>query len=140
MVTMSSPDIRHHRRPLIGLFADLWRESSALLRDEVALLKAEISEKLVEATRGVAAVAAAAAVLFAGFLLVLFAIVGALGLLLPEELAPWLAPLMVGIVALVAGWFLLCAGRNKLKSDNLKPSRSVHSMRQDAEVLKEYTK
>jgi len=140
MDTMSSPDIRHHRRPLIGLFADLWRESSALLRDEVALLKAEISEKLVEATRGVAAVAAAAAVLFAGFLLVLFAIVGALGLLLPEELAPWLAPLMVGIVALVAGWFLLCAGRNKLTSDNLKPSRSVHSMRQDAEVLKEYTK
>jgi len=140
MDTMSAPEIRYHRRPLVGLFADLWRESATLLRDEVALIKAEISEKLAEAAGGVAALAAAAAVLFAGFLLVLLAIVGALALLLPEELAPWLAPLIVGIVALVVGWFLLAAGRSKLKSDNLKPSRSVRSMRQDAEVLKEHMK
>lgn len=140
MDSLHSPDMPYHRRPLVGLFADLWRESASLLRDEVALIKAEISEKLAQASRGVAALAAAAAVLFAGLLLVLFAIVGALAMVLPEEVAPWLAPLLVGVAALVLGWFLLSAGRDRLKTENLKPSRSVHSMRQDAQVLKEHIK
>jgi uncharacterized RDD family membrane protein YckC len=111
-----------------------------LLRDEVALIKAELAEKAAEASSGIAALAAGAGILFAGFLLVLFAIVGALALVLPEEQAPWLAPLLVGMVALLLGWFLLSAGRNKLKSNNLKPSRSVRAMSVDAEVLKEHMK
>jgi hypothetical protein len=64
--------------------------------------------------------------------------VGLLALALPEEQAPWLAPLIVGGVVLFAGGLLLATGRNRLKSRNLKPSRLARSVRRDAEVVKEH--
>ena len=131
---------RYERRPLVGLVSDLWRESASLLRGEAALAKAELSEKVSQVGSGIAALAAAGAVLFAGFLLVLFAVVGLVALALPEEHAPWLAPLIVGLAVLAVGWFLLSAGRNKLQAEKLKSSRSVRAVRHDAEVIKEHIK
>jgi xanthine/uracil permease len=120
------------------LVADLWRESAGLLRGEAALAKAELSEKVSQVGSGIAALAAAGAVLFAGFLLVLFAVVGLVALALPEDYAPWLAPLIVGLVVLAVGWFLLSAGRNKLQAEKLKSSHSIRAVRHDAEVIKEH--
>jgi hypothetical protein len=140
MDTITPTDARYERRPLVGLFSDLWRESATLLRDEAALAKAELSEKVSQVGSGIAALAAAGAVLFAGFLLVLLAVVGLVALALPEEQAPWLAPLIVGIAVLVVGWFLLSAGRNKLQAEKLKPSHSMRSVRHDAQVIKERIK
>src|SRR5512139_3165331 len=82
-------------RTLTGLFADLWRETSTLLRDEVALAKAELHEKVAQLGSGVSAVAAGGAILFAGFVVLLFAAVAGLALVLPPEHASWLAPLIV---------------------------------------------
>jgi len=140
MDTITPTDARYERRPLVGLVSDLWRESAALLRDEAALAKAEISEKISQVGSGIAALAAAGAVLFAGFLLVLFAVVGLVALALPEEKAPWLAPLIVGLAVLVVGWFLLSVGRNKLQARKLKPSHSMRSVQHDAQVIKEHIK
>ena len=140
MDTITPTDARYERRPLVGLVFDLWRESASLLRDEAALAKAEISEKVSQVGSGIAALAAAGAVLFAGFLLVLLAVVGLVALALPEEQAPWLAPLIVGLAVLVVGWFLLSAGRNKLQVEKLKPSHSMRSVRHDAQVIKEHIK
>jgi len=140
MDTITPTDARYERRPLVGLVFDLWRESASLLRDEAALAKAEISEKVSQVGGGIAALAAAGAVLFAGFLLVLLAVVGLVALALPEEQAPWLAPLIVGLAVLVVGWFLLSAGRNKLQVEKLKPSHSMRSVRHDAQVIKEHIK
>ena len=140
MDTITPTDARYERRPLVGLVSDLWRESAALLRDEAALAKAEISEKISQVGSGIAALAAAGAVLFAGFLLVLFAVVGLVALALPEEQAPWLAPLIVGLAVLVVGWFLLSVGRNKLQARKLKPSHSMRAVQHDAQVIKEHIK
>jgi uncharacterized membrane protein YgdD (TMEM256/DUF423 family) len=111
-----------------------------LLRDEAALAKAEISEKAAEVGNGIASLAIGGAVLFAGLLLILFAAAGAVAQALPEEQAPWLAPLLVGGVVLIVGWLLLSAGRNKIKSESMKPSRIMRSVQRDAEVLKEHMK
>ena len=128
------------RRSLIGLFSDLWRESATLIRKEAELAKAEISEKVTAVGTGIGSLAVGGAVLFAGFLLVLFAGVAGLGQILPAELAPWLSPLIVGAAALLVGWILLAAGREKLKTENLKPSRIARSVRRDAELVKEHIK
>jgi len=140
MDTITPTDARYERRPLVGLVFDLWRESASLLRDEAALAKAEISEKISQVGSGIAALAAAGAVLFAGFLLILFAVVGLVALALPEEYAPWLSPLLVGLAVLVVGWFLLSVGRNKLQAKKLKPSHSMRSVQHDAQVIKEHIK
>lgn len=129
---------RNPRRPLLGLVTDLWRQSAALLRDEAELAKAEISEKISEVGTGIGSLAIGGAVLFAGFLLVLFAIVALVALVLPEAHAPWLAPLLVGAVVLFAGGLLLSAGRKKLQTGDLKSSRTVRALQRDAEVVKDH--
>jgi hypothetical protein len=125
-------------RPLAGLFSDLWRETTTLVHDEVELAKADISEKVAQAGRGVGAVAAGGAVLFAGFIVLLFAAVGALQMVLPPEQAPWLAPLIVGAVVTIAGAVALSSGKKKLKAEQLKPTRTIESLRTDARVAKEH--
>jgi hypothetical protein len=127
-------------RPLFGLFSDLWRETSTLVHDEVALAKAEFSEKASRAGSGIAAVAAGGAILFAGFLMLLFAASAALEQVLPPDAAPWLAPLIVGIVVLVAGYIVLSAGRRKLRADGLKPTYTLESLRRNGQLVKEHVR
>ena len=144
-VTANDNDLRHRdaraangRRPLAGLFSDLWRETTTLVQDEVALAKADLSDKVAQAGRGVGAVAAGGAVLFAGFLVLLFAAVGALEMVLPPEQAPWLAPLIVGAVVTIIGTVALSSGRKKLQAENLKPARTLDSLRRDRDFAKEH--
>jgi len=141
---MTANDLRQQddrangRRPLAGLFSDLWRETTTLVHDEVELAKADISDKVAQAGRGVGAVATGGAVLFAGFIVLLFAAVGALEMVLPPEQAPWLAPLIVGAVVTIIGAVALSSGKKKLQAENLKPTRSIDSLRRDRDVAKEH--
>ena len=143
-VTANDNDFRQQearangRRPLAGLFSDLWRETTTLVHDEVELAKADISDKVTQAGRGVGAVAAGGAVLFAGFIVLLFAAVGALEMVLPPQQAPWLAPLIVGAVVTLIGASALSSGKKKLQAENLKPTRSIDSLRRDRDVAKEH--
>ena len=127
-------------RSLIGLFSDLWRETSTLVHDEAELIKAEMSEKVSQITSGAAAVAVGGAILFAGFIVLLFAAVGALHLMLQTQHAIWLAPLIVGLVVMIAGAIALAKGRSQMKAQNLKPERSMQSLRRDSQMMKEHVK
>jgi hypothetical protein len=138
MDSWTSANTRDRRRPLVGLFSEVWRDSATLIRKEAELAKTEIAEKVAQAGTGVASIAVGGVICFAGFLLVLFAAVGGLAMALPEEYAPWLAPLIVAVAVLGLGATLLLIGRSKLKNGNFKPSRTTRSVRRDAEVVKEH--
>ena len=125
-------------RSLISLFSDLWRETSALVHDEVALARAEVSEKVDRIGSGIAFIAAAALILFAGFLMVLLAAANALALVLPPDSGPWLAPFLVGVAVLIIGFIALAKGRSDLKARNLTPERTLESLRQDRELVREH--
>src|SRR5687767_10360036 len=90
-------------RSLTQLFSDLWRQTTTLLREEAELAKAEMSEKVSQVGSGLTSVAIGGAIAFAGFLLLLFAASNGLAQVLSPELAPWLAPLIVGAVVIVVG-------------------------------------
>src|SRR5690606_7317954 len=85
-------------RALPTLLSDLSRETIELVRQEIALGRAAISEKVTRAERGLASLAVGAAILLAGVLILLQAVVNGVAMVLPPEMAPWLAPLLVGIV------------------------------------------
>jgi hypothetical protein len=125
-------------RSLGTLLSDLWRETTTLVHDEAELAKADVSEKLSQALTGVGAIATAGAILFGGFMMLLLAAAAGLWMVLPPEYAPWLAPLIVGAVVVVIGLIALAAGRSKLKLENLKPSRSIESLRRDRELAREH--
>lgn len=124
------------------LLGDFSRELSSLVRQEIQLVKAEISEKISEAGAGVGSIAIGGAVLFAGFLILLLAIVNGLNeMMAPTSLDhPWISPLIVGGIVLAIGIGLLVKGRHNLKADALVPRMSRDSLRRDTEVLREQLK
>ncbi len=125
-------------RSLVGLLSDLWRETQTLVHQEAQLAKAELSEKVSQVTTGAGEIAAGGAVLFAGFLVLLFAAVGALELMLDSEHAIWIAPLVVGAVVMILGYILLSRGRKQLQADSMVPQRTVQSLQRDARLAKEH--
>ena len=127
-------------RPLMGLFSDLWRETSTLVHDEAELAKVELSEKVSQMGTGAAQMAVAGGVLFAGFLVLLFAAVGALDLLIDSPQAAWLAPLIVGAAVMIVGYILLKRGQHHVKPANLAPERTLQSLRDDARLAKEHAR
>lgn len=128
------------RRSLAGLFSDLWRDTSVLVQDEVELARVEMAEKVSQVGSGIATIAVAGAILFAGFLLLLLAAVAVLALVLPPDHAAWLSPLIVGGVIVAIGLAALASGRKDLKTDRLRPSRTMTSLRRDRDLVKEHFK
>jgi len=114
-------------RSVAALFSDLAAETGTLFRQEIALFKAELSEKLGRLGLGAGALAAGGLVAFSGWLVLLAAAV--LGL--SNLVAPWLAALIVGVVVLAIGAGLLLFGKSKLDSEALVPRRTLNSLRED---------
>lgn len=136
--TSESPRPGDDGRSLAGLFSDLWRETTTLVHDEAELAKADVSEKVSLAVSGARSMAVGGAIVFAGFIVLLLAAVNALALALPVEIAPWLSPLIVGGVVLLIGLAALASGRRRLQAENLKPQRTLDSLRRDRDVAKEH--
>jgi len=130
------PNTQSQGRSLVGLFSDLFRETSTLVHEEAQLAKAEISEKVSQLGSGAAEIAAGGAILFAGFIVLLFALVNALAMFLPPDHAAWLAPLIIGLLVMIVGYIALSKGRKHFKAETLKPSRTMESLRKDSEVVR----
>ena len=114
-------------RSISALLSDLAREIRLLVRQEVALFKAELAEKLSRLGRGVAAIAVGGLIAFSGWLVLLAAAV----------LALWLAALIIGLVVLAIGGALLFFGSRRLDVETLVPRRTLASLREDEAWLKE---
>jgi hypothetical protein len=127
-------------RSLLSLFSDLWRETTTLVHEEAELAKAELSEKVSQVTTGAGEIAAGGAILFAGFIVLLFAAVGALELMLPTEHAIWIAPLIVGLVVMIVGYIALSRGKKQMQAESLAPQRTLESLKRDARLAKEHVK
>lgn len=125
-------------RSIGQLLSDLANETTILVRKEIELAKAEISEKVSQVGIGVAALAAGGLVFFAGFLVLLDAAVYGLGRLLDTYGFPALEALIVAIGTMVVGIIMLMVGRNYLKPENLTPSRTAQSLRRDKDMVKEH--
>ena len=121
-------------RSVAGLFSELTREMSSLVRHEVALAKAEMSEKAHQATTGVTSLAVGGMVTFASILVLLFSAVYALA----QVVEMWLAALIVGLIVLVVGVVMLQKGRSNLKAKNLVPQRTMGTMREDKAFVKDH--
>lgn len=121
-----------NERPLINLFGDVLHGVTILVHKEVALVRAELREKVDEATSGAIALAGGGILAFAGILYGMLA--ATLGL--AKILEPWLAALVVGGVVFIAGLIWLITGRNKLKAGHLQPNRTLETLQNDTSQAK----
>jgi Putative Actinobacterial Holin-X, holin superfamily III len=139
MATISSPTapppdstaIPPESQSTLALVRRLLDELSVLFRQEVRLAIAEVSSALGSLTIGATSIAAAAAMLFGGLLVLLAAAVLGLSLALPA----WLAALLVGLVVIGAGIVALRIGNARFHAGALKPARSARSLLKDKDVL-----
>lgn len=114
-----------------GLLSRLVGDFAALVRNEVALAKAELSESTTRAKAGLAALIGAVSTLLAGSL----ALVAAIILALAKVMEPWLAALIVGVVISAAGVVLLFGAKKKLVPPHIEIDRTRASVRHDVDVL-----
>ena len=125
-------------RPIGSLFSDLTRETSALIRTEVQLAKAEILARLNRFGAGLVMLVAGALLLYAALLVLLFAATLGLGQAFGWwATMPWLPPLIVGIVVAAVGVALLFKGKADVRPGELIPKRSVASLKEDAAWARE---
>lgn len=54
-----------------------------------------------------------------------------------EQVAEWLAPLLVGLVAVLIDWAFLAKGRSNLRPSNLAPNRTIETLRRHTQLEKE---
>jgi hypothetical protein len=107
---------------------------STLVRQELQLAKAELTEKGKQAGRGGGLLGAAGAVAYVGFMVLAAAAVAALSLALPV----WASALIVcGVLFLIAG-ALAAAGRSRLgRAAPPVPEQTLDSVRADVAEIKE---
>ena len=128
-------------RSLGELIREVTTDIAALFRKEVELAKVELSEKAAEAGKNVGSLAVGGAVLFAGALALLAAVVNLVGWVIAEitspELAVWLAPLLVGLALAFAGYGMVKKALSALRSGSLAPEQTTQSLQENKEWLKE---
>jgi hypothetical protein len=128
----------HQRSPArsVGeLIGQLTQDLSMLVRQETQLAKVEIQEKISRVSRDLVSLAAGGVVALVGG----FALVTAVILLLvdPIGLEPWLAALLVGVLLAGGGYALLRGGLRDLKTLDPAPRRTVESIKEDIQTVKE---
>jgi hypothetical protein len=121
-------------RSLGDLFSDLSRETTTLVRKEVQLAKAELTQSATEVARGIGMLVAGGAVAYAGLLFLLLAIVFGL---IEAGWDAWLSALVVGLVVVAIGAVLVLRARESLKPANLAPQKTVETLKEDAAWAKE---
>lgn len=127
---------RRDDRSLGELFGDLVGQMSTLVRKEIELARTEMTDRASAAGRDAAMVGMGGALAYAGLLVLLAALV--LGLI-EAGLDPWIAALLVGVVVAAIGGALMARGRSGLANADLTPKRTIESLQEDAELVKERT-
>lgn len=125
-----------HLNTLPHLLRDLRDETTTLLRQEVALAKAELKENASRMGSHAAQIAIGGFVAYAGVIVLLIG----LGLLissllvragLDRDLAQWLAPALVGLVVALIGWGMVAKAKKAMTTDDIAPRQTIETMREN---------
>ncbi|HZR97759.1 MAG TPA: phage holin family protein [Chloroflexota bacterium] len=123
-------------RSLGELFADLSRETTTLVRQEINLAKTEMTQKVSRVGKDIGFLAVGGAIIYAGFL----AIVAAVILVLAHWIPGWLSALLVGGVIAGVGYGLVQRGLSALQHTELAPRETMQTVKENVEWAKEQTR
>ena len=130
---MTEQDAELRERSIGELFSKLSNETSTLIRQEMELARAEMTEKGKEAGKGAGLFGGAGAVglLGAG------ALTAGVILLLDLAIAAWLAAIIVGLVYVAVAAFLGLKGRDRIQAATPPvPEQTVDTVKEDVEWAK----
>jgi len=123
-------------RPLGEILQDVMRDLGEVVRGEVRLAKAEMGEKVSQASKSGVLFGGAALCGVMGFAALVFAAISALSMFV----STWVAALIVGVFLFCIAGALFVGGRAKLKDVTPVPERTVQTLKDDVEWAKHPTK
>ena len=130
---MSAPHDTTDKETLGALVHDLSEQTSALVRSEVELAKAELAAKGKAAGIGAGMFGAAGILGLFGLGVLIATAILALALVLPA----WAAALIVGVVLLVVAGIVALVGKGKVsQATPAAPERAVEGVKQDVATIK----
>jgi uncharacterized membrane protein YqjE len=135
-VPESNGDADLRERPVGELLKQLAKETTTLVRQEIDLAKAEVSEKGKQA--GVGAGMFGAAGIFA--LLALGALTAAAIFALDHVVASWLAAVIVALVEGAIAGVLALSGKSKVQEATPPAPQTVETVKEDIEWAKTQTR
>jgi hypothetical protein len=130
---VTEQDAELRERSIGELFGKLSNETSTLIRQEMALARAELTEKGKEAGKGAGLFGGAGAVglLGAG------ALTAGIILLLDLAIAAWLAAIIVGLIYVAVAAVLGLKGRDRIQAATPPvPEQTVDTVKEDVEWAK----
>lgn len=115
------------------LLTRLSNQTSQLIRDELRLVRAEMSEKAKHGGLGAGLFGTAGILALFGLGALTAAAILGLDLVLPA----WAAALIVGVAILIVAGIAALIGRSQVKQAGMKPERTIDSVKRDVEEIKE---
>ena len=132
-----APDPHDDPRSIGDLLGELLSETSTLVRQEVQLARTEIASEAKTAAVSAGAAAAGGAVAYAGFIVLIIGLGWGLGELLGG--LEWLGITLAGLIVAVVGVVMLRGGLAKLTDIDPAPERTIKTLKEDKQWLKDQT-
>jgi hypothetical protein len=130
-------------RSLGDLFSELATETSTLVRQEVALAQVELTQKATKVGKEVGFLVVGGAIGYAALLVILAAVVIALAQIISSVsgwtyvTSAWIASAIVGAVVAGVAYMLVTNAIAKLKNTDLAPRKTIESVKEDAQWIKD---
>jgi len=122
------------QRTVAELVSDAVNQFTKLIRNEVAIARAELTAKATEAALGIGLVVGGALLLIPAMVLLLMALAAWLSEL---GLSNSVANLTAGILGLVISGVVGFVGKSRLTAENLKPRRTISEFERDIAAVKD---
>lgn len=134
---------REDPRGIADLLKELRDESQTLLRQEVALAKTELSEKVSQATSDATKIGAGLGVALLGGVVLLIALANLVSAAFEFIDNDWISGAigygLVGLVTTIVGYALYKSGLAALKHRSLTPEKTLASLKEDKQWLQNKT-
>jgi len=130
-------DLHRNDRSLGELVSDLSQQTSELIRQEMRLAKAELSEKFADISRHALMIGAAIAFGLAAIV----AVAGAVTLLIINfGVDPWLAAVITAVVMAAIAFVCAQSGLSALRKTTIAPVETMQSIKETTQWLKNETR
>jgi len=119
-----------------SLLIELREETTTLLRQEIALAKAELNEKAAHVGKNTLELATGGALAYAGLIVLLIGVAllasrAFVAFGLRPEMAVWLGPVAVGLIVGAIGAAMSIKAKKAMSAEKLFPNETVQSLKDD---------
>ena len=126
-------EVHRMDRSIGELFSDLSQQTSELIRQEMRLAKAELSDKLADVGKHATMIAAAMVL----GLTAVITVAAAVTLLLVEVgVEPWLAAVITAAALGLTAYLLAQSAVSALRAKSITPVETIHSIKETTQWLK----